>query len=298
MSDTPGRRFRTAVDQERPLQIVGVINAYAALQATQAGFRALYLSGAGVANASYGLPDLGITSLENVTEDARRITGATELPLLVDADTGWGAALNIARAVRELVRAGAAGLHIEDQVSAKRCGHRPGKMVVPTAEMVDRLKAALDARTDDSFVIMARTDAVATEGLDRGIERALQYQRAGADMLFVEALRDLDQYRRLTAAVNAPVLANITEFGQTPLYTTAELREAGVRLVLYPLSGFRAMAAAAERVYAAIREQGTQTSVVEGMQSRARLYEVLNYEHYEQTIDRLLAKEGKSHGEK
>ena len=291
MSDTPGRRFRTALDQERPLQIVGVINAYAAQQATQAGFRALYLSGAGVANASYGLPDLGITSLENVTEDARRIAGVTALPLLVDADTGWGTALNIARVVRELTRAGAAGMHLEDQVSAKRCGHRSGKMVVPAAEMVDRLKAALDARIEDSFVIMARTDAVATEGLASGIERALQYQQAGADMLFAEALSDLDQYRRFAAAVKIPVLANITEFGRTPLFTTAELREVGVRMVLYPLSAFRAMAAAAERVYAAIREQGTQASVVEGMQSRARLYEVLNYRHYEEMIDRLSAKE-------
>ena len=275
-----------------------MINAYSALQATQAGFRALYLSGAGVANASYGLPDLGITSLENVTEDARRITGITELPLLVDADTGWGTALNIARTVRELTRAGAAGLHLEDQVSAKRCGHRPGKMIVPAAEMVDRLKAALDARTDDSFIIMARTDAMATEGLDGGIERALQYQQAGADMLFAEALNDLEQYRRFTAAVEIPVLANITEFGRTPLHTTAELREVGVRMVLYPLSAFRAMAAAAERVYAAIREHGTQASVVEDMQSRARLYEVLNYRRYEQTIDRLFAKEDKTDGKK
>ena len=298
MSDTPGLRFRTALDQERPLQIVGVINAYSALQATQAGFRALYLSGAGVANASYGLPDLGITSLENVTEDVRRITGVTELPLLVDAATGWGTALNIARTVRELTRAGAAGMHLEDQVSAKRCGHRPGKMIVPAAEMIDRLKAARDARTDDSFVIMARTDALATEGLDGGIERALQYQQAGADMLFAEALNDLEQYRRFTAAVKIPVLANITEFGRTPLYTTTELREVGVRMVLYPLSAFRAMAAAAERVYAAIREQGTQASVVEGMQSRARLYEVLNYRRYEQTVDRLFAKKAKTDGKK
>jgi methylisocitrate lyase len=218
--------------------------------------------------------------------------------LLVDADTGWGTALHIARTVRELTRAGAAGMHIEDQASAKRCGHRPGKLLVPAAEMVDRLKAALDARTDNSFVIMARTDSLATEGLDGGIERALQYQQAGADMLFAEALSDLDQYRRFTAAVKVPVLANITEFGLTPLYTTAELREVGVRMVLYPLSAFRAMAAAAERVYAAIQEQGTQGGVVEGMQSRARLYEVLNYRHYEQTIDRLFAKDDKSDREK
>ena len=298
MSETPGVRFRTALFEERPLQIVGVINAYAALQATQAGFRALYLSGAGVANASYGLPDLGVTSLDNVLDDVHRITGATQIPLLVDADTGWGTALNIERTVRELTRAGAAGIHIEDQVSSKRCGHRPGKMMVPAAEMVDRLKAATDARNDDTFVIMARTDAVASEGLDAGIQRALQYQEAGADMLFPEALCDLDQYRRFAKALEIPILANISEFGRTPLFTTNELNDAGVRMALYPLSAFRAMAAAAEHVYVSIRMQGTQTSVLDSMQSRDRLYEVLNYHQYEQTIDRLFKEKSRSDGEK
>jgi methylisocitrate lyase len=298
MPETPGVRFRTALFQERPLQIVGVINAYAALQATQAGFPALYLSGAGVANASYGLPDLGITSLDNVLDDVHRITGVTQLPLLVDADTGWGTALNIERTVRELTRAGAAGVHIEDQVSSKRCGHRPGKMIIPAAEMVDRLKAATDARNDDSFVIMARTDAFASEGLEAGIQRALQYQEAGADMLFPEALSDLDQYRRFTEALKIPVLANISEFGRTPLFTTTELHNAGVRMALYPLSAFRAMAAAAENVYVSIRTQGSQASVLESMQSRDRLYEVLNYHQYEQTIDRLFKENNRSDGEK
>jgi methylisocitrate lyase len=298
MRDTPGQRFRTALSQECPLQIVGVINAFAALQATQAGFRALYLSGAGVSNASYGLPDLGITSLGDVIVDVHRITGVTQLPLLVDGDTGWGTSLNIGRTVRELTRAGAAGIHLEDQISAKRCGHRPGKMIVTAAEMVDRLKAALDARNDESFVIMARTDAVAIEGLDRGIERALQYERAGADMLFPESLRDLDSYRRFSAAVKIPILANITEFGHTPLFTTTELRDAGVRMALYPLSAFRAMAAIAERVYVAIRENGTQTDILEDMQSRDRLYEVLNYHQYEQSIDRLFGSESKTDDKK
>ena len=293
MSATPGLRFRTALSEERPLQIVGVINAYAALQATQAGFRALYLSGAGVANASYGLPDLGLMSLGDVIVDVHRITGVTQLPLLVDADTGWGTSLNIARTIRELTRAGAAGVHVEDQVSAKRCGHRPGKMLVTAAEMVDRVKAALDARTDGSFVIMARTDAFAIEGLDRGIERALQYERAGADMLFAESLSDLDSYRRFSTAVKIPVLANITEFGHTPLFTTTELRDAGVRMALYPLSAFRAMAAVAERVYVAIREKGTQAGLLEDMQSRDRLYEVLNYHRYEQINDRPFGGENK-----
>jgi methylisocitrate lyase len=231
-------------------------------------------------------------------DDAHRITGVTQLPLLVDADTGWGTALNIERTVRELMRAGAAGIHIEDQVSAKRCGHRPGKMIVPAAEMVDRLKAATDARNDNSFVIMARTDAFTSEGLDTGIQRALQYQEAGADMLFAEALGDLDQYRRFTEALKIPVLANISEFGRTPLFTTAELRDAGVRMALYPLSAFRAMAAAAEHVYVAIRREGTQASVLESMQSRDRLYDVLNYHQYEQTIDRLFKGESGSDGKK
>jgi methylisocitrate lyase len=272
---------------ERPLQVVGVIHAYAALLAERAGFRALYLSGAGVANASYGLPDLGMTSLADVLEDVRRITSVTALPLLVDADTGWGGAFNIARTVREMTRAGAAGMHLEDQVSAKRCGHRPGKVLVETAEMVDRVKAAVDARTDDAFVVMARTDAAAGEGLDAAIERSIAYVAAGADMIFAEALTELDQFRRFTREVDVPVLANITEFGKTPLFTVDELGHAGLGLALYPLSAFRAMSAAAQKVYGAIREDGTQKAVVEGMQTRADLYDVLDYHAYEEKLDEL-----------
>lgn len=287
MSRSAGAGFRSALSEETPLQIVGVINAYAALQAERAGFRALYLSGAGVANASYGLPDLGLTSLDNVLEDTRRVSGVTSAPLLVDADTGWGSALNIGRTVRELGRAGAAGMHMEDQVSAKRCGHRPGKALVSTAEMVDRLKAAVDARTDESFVIMARTDALASEGLERAIERSLAYKNAGADMIFAEAFQDLDQYRMLASTVDLPVLANLTEFGRTPLFSLADLRSAGVAMALYPLSAFRASARAAERVYQAIRGQGTQQEATGGMQTRAELYEVLGYRKFEETIDKL-----------
>ncbi|MBV9698168.1 MAG: methylisocitrate lyase, partial [Gammaproteobacteria bacterium] len=266
-SPSAGARLRVALEAERPLQVVGTINAYAALLAQGAGFRALYLSGAGVANASFGLPDLGITSLNDVCEDVRRISGACALPLLVDADTGWGSAFNIARTTRELIRAGAAGMHLEDQVSAKRCGHRPGKALVPAAEMVDRLRAALDARSDDRFVIMARTDAQAVEGQAGALERAQAYVAAGADMIFAEALRTLDEYRAFTAALQVPVLANITEFGQTPLFSVAELGAAGVRLVLYPLSAFRAAARATERVYGALRREGTQKSVIDAMQT-------------------------------
>ncbi len=244
-----GARLRAALDIERPLQVVGAINAYSALLAQRCGFRALYLSGAGVANASFGLPDLGITNLNDVAEDCRRITGASSLPLLVDADTGWGAAFNIARTVRDLTRAGAAGMHIEDQVQAKRCGHRPGKALVSAEEMVDRIRAAVDARTDDQFVIMARTDAHAVEGQGAAIDRAARYVEAGADMLFAEALTTLEEYRGFTRAVRVPVLANITEFGKTPLFTTRELADAGVRLALYPLSAFRAAALAALQVY-------------------------------------------------
>ena len=258
---TAGARLRAAVDAERPLQVVGAINAYAALLAQQAGFKALYLSGAGVANASFGLPDLGMTSLNDVCEDVRRISGACELPLLVDADTGWGAAFNIARTTRELIRAGAAGMHLEDQVSAKRCGHRPGKALVSAAEMSDRIKAAVDGRTDAKFVIMARTDAHAVEGQAAALERAAAYVEAGADMLFAEALKTLDEYRAFAARVPVPVLANITEFGQTPLFSREELGAAGVRLVLYPLSAFRAAAKAQVVVYEAIRRQGTQQAV-------------------------------------
>jgi methylisocitrate lyase len=269
------------------LQVVGVVNAYCALLAERAGFRALYLSGAGVANASFGLPDLGVTNLGDVCEDARRICGATELPLLVDADTGFGSALAIRRTVRELERAGAAGIHLEDQVAAKRCGHRPNKAVVSVEEMVDRVKAAVDARTDARFVMMARTDAAAGEGLPAAIARARAYVAAGADMIFAEALTSLAEFREFTAAVDAPVLANMTEFGKTPLATTAELSAAGVQLALYPLSAFRAMSRAAERVFAEIRHAGTQRAVVDAMQTRDELYDVLGYHELERLLDRL-----------
>lgn len=287
-----GARFRAALEAERPLQVVGTINAYTALLAERAGFKALYLSGAGVANASFGLPDLGMTSLNDVCEDIRRITGATGLPLLVDADTGWGAAFNIGRTVKEMIRAGAGALHLEDQVSAKRCGHRPGKALVPCAEMCDRIRAATDGRTDPAFVIMARTDAHAVEGQPQAIERAQAYVEAGADMIFAEALTTLDEYRQFTAAVPVPVLANITEFGKTPLFTTAELADAGVRLALYPLSAFRAMSAAAQAVYQALRRDGTQQAVVDTMQTRTELYEVLGYHDYERKLDALFASDG------
>jgi methylisocitrate lyase len=286
-----GDRLRAAVESERPLQVAGAINAYCAMLAERAGFKAIYLSGAGVANASFGLPDLGITTLNDVCEDARRITQATSLPLLVDADTGWGGAFMIARTVRELTRAGAAGCHLEDQVQAKRCGHRPGKALVSAAEMCDRIKAAVDGRTDRSFVVMARTDAFASEGLEASIDRARQYVAAGADMIFAEALTTLDEYRQFTREVSVPVLANVTEFGRTPMFRVDELREAGVRLVLYPLSAFRAMSKAAEAVYAALRSQGTQGSVLGQMQTRAELYDVLNYHAYEQKLDELFARE-------
>jgi methylisocitrate lyase len=284
---SPGERFRAALEAERPLQVAGVINAYAALLAERAGFRALYLSGAGVANASFGLPDLGVTNLAEVCEDARRITSRTDLPLLVDADTGFGSALGIQRTVREFERAGVAGLHLEDQIAAKRCGHRPGKGLVDAAEMCDRVKAAVDARRDAAFVIMARTDAVASEGVPAAIDRANRYVAAGADMIFAEALTTLDDYRKFTAAVKVPVLANITEFGKTPLLTTKELAAAGVRLALYPLSAFRAMNRAAESVYAAIRRDGTQQGVVDQMQTREELYTVLDYHRYEELLDQL-----------
>jgi methylisocitrate lyase len=289
---TAGARLRAAVETERPLQIVGTINAYAALLAERAGFRALYLSGAGVANASFGLPDLGITTLNDVCEDVRRICAATTLPLLVDADTGFGSAFNIARTVRELTRAGAGGLHLEDQVSAKRCGHRPGKTLVPVGEMVDRIKAAVDARPDSAFVIMARTDAHAVEGQEAALERAVACVRAGADMIFAEALKTLDEYRQFVARVGVPVLANITEFGQTPLFNLSELGATGVRLVLYPLSAFRAAAKAHTVVYEAIRRDGTQQSVVSQMQTRGELYEVLGYHAYERKLDELFGREG------
>ena len=287
---TAGARLRAAVEAERPLQVVGTVNAYAALLAERAGFRAIYLSGAGVANASFGLPDLGITTLTDVCEDVRRITARCALPLLVDADTGFGSAFNIARTCRELIRAGAAGMHLEDQVSAKRCGHRPGKALVPAGEMVDRIKAAVDARTDPGFVIMARTDAHSVEGLGSALERAVAYVNAGADMIFAEALKTLDEYREFAARAAVPVLANITEFGQTPLFTLEELREAGVRLALYPLSAFRAASQAQVAVYGAIRREGSQKSVVPSMQTRADLYAVLGYHEYERKLDVLFGK--------
>ena len=269
-----GQRLRAALQVECPLQVVGVINAYAAILAEQAGFRALYLSGAGVANASYGVADIGITSLADVLIDVRRIAQRTTLPLLVDADTAWG---NPARTVRELIRAGAAGIHLEDQVEAKLCGHLPGKRLVSAGEMVQRLRAAQRGKTDPNFVIMARTDAAAVEGVDAAINRACQYRDAGADMIFAEALTELDQYRKFVDAVGIPVLANITEFGKTPLFTLAELESAGVSLALYPLSAFRAMNAAALKVYRTIRARGTQREMLLGMQTRAELYEFLGY---------------------
>lgn len=291
MTESAGAKLRAAVAAERPLQVVGAINAYSALLAQRAGFRALYLSGAGVANASFGLPDLGMTSLNDVCEDVRRITGASELPLLVDADTGWGAAFSIARTTRELIRAGAAGMHLEDQVQAKRCGHRPGKALVGAAEMCDRIKAAVDGRIDETFVIMARTDAHGVEGQQAAMERAQRYVEAGADMIFAEALKTLDEYRQFTAALKVPVLANITEFGKTPLFSVQELGEAGVSLVLYPLSAFRAMSRAAETVYGAIRKEGTQRGVLGTMQTREELYAVLGYHEYERKLDELFGQE-------
>lgn len=289
---SPGARFRSALQAECPLQIAGAINAYSALLAQRAGFRALYLSGAGVANASHGLPDLGITTLEDVLIDARRITSAVDLPLLVDIDTGWGGAFSIARAIRELARAGVAAVHLEDQVSAKRCGHRPGKQLVAPDEMCDRIRAAVDARPDRDFVVMARTDAAASEGVPGAVTRAQAYVAAGADMIFAEALTSLADYRAFTSAVAAPVLANLTEFGQTPLFTVEELRGTGVAMALYPLSAFRAMSAAASTVFAAIRRDGTQRAVVDQMQLRTELYDVLGYHAYEEKLDQLF-KQGK-----
>lgn len=276
-SNSAGQRLRAALEVERPLQLVGTINALCALLAERAGFRALYLSGAGVANASHGLPDLGITTLHDVVEDARRITAATSLPLLVDADTGWGSSLTIHRAVRELTQAGAAGMHLEDQVDGKRCGHRPGKQLVSTGEMVERLQAAVEARTDAEFVIMARTDAVSVEGLASAIDRAASYVAGGADMIFAEALGSVNDYRRFTQAIHVPVLANMTEFGLTPLLTVDELREAGIEMVLYPLTAFRAMNAAAQKAYQTLRRDGSQRALLGELQTRDELYELLNY---------------------
>jgi methylisocitrate lyase len=289
-SPASGPLFRAIAD-ERPLQIVGAINAYCALLAESVGFRAIYLSGAGVANASFGLPDLGVTTLNDVTEEVRRITAVTELPLLVDADTGFGTALNIARTVQSLSRAGAAGMHLEDQQSAKRCGHRPGKSLVDAAEMVDRIHAAVDARSDPGFAIMARTDALASEGLARSLERCQQYVAAGADMIFAEAVSDPADYAEFTRELAVPVLANMTEFGRTPLLSVDQLRAMGVAMVLYPLSAFRAMNHAALKTYQTLRSHGTQASLIDGMQTRDELYQVLQYHKYEQMIDNVLQKE-------
>lgn len=293
MIHSAGRRFRDAVAAEKPLQVIGAINAYHAMLAQQSGFKAIYLSGGGVAAGSLGLPDLGISTLEDVLVDARRITDRVEAPLLVDLDTGFGGAFNIARAIQSVIKAGAAAAHIEDQVQAKRCGHRPNKAIVSQAEMVDRIKAAVDARTDADFVIMARTDALAVEGLQSAIDRACACVEAGADMMFPEAITELGMYRQFAAAVRVPVLANITEFGATPLFTVEELASVDVSLVLYPLSAFRAMNQAALKVYQAVRRDGTQKNVLALMQSRAELYEVLGYHAFEQKLDQLF-KEGKS----
>lgn len=285
-----GKRFREALKEESPLKIIGTINAYSALQATKTGFKALYLSGAGVANASYGLPDLGMTGLEDVCIDIRRITSRVDTPLLVDADTGWGGAFNIARTVQEMTRAGAAGCHIEDQVAQKRCGHRPNKALVSKEEMCDRIKAAVDAKIDPDFVIMARTDAHASEGQAAAIERAKAYVEAGADMIFAEAIHTLKEYEEFTSVIKAPVLANITEFGATPMFTVEELASVGIKMVLYPLSAFRAMNKAALTVFETIAREGTQDSVLELMQTRKELYEMLDYHSYENKLDQLFCK--------
>lgn len=288
-SHSAGRRFRDAIASEKPLQVMGTVNAYAAMMATKVGYKAIYLSGAGVANYSYGLPDLGLTSLEDVLIDARRITSVTDTPLLVDIDTGWGGAFNISRTVTEMIRAGVAAVHIEDQVAQKRCGHRPNKEIVPVSEMVDRVKAAVDAKTDSEFVVMARTDSLQKEGLNGVIDRISAYVEAGADAIFAEAMTDITMYRKVCDAVNVPVLANITEFGDTPYYTTQELGEQGISMVLYPLSGTRAMQKAALNVYEAVRKEGTQVNVLDIMQQRKELYEFLNYHSYEDKIDQLFS---------
>jgi methylisocitrate lyase len=288
---SPGGRFRAAVKDEKPLQVVGAVNAYTARLAEHAGFKALYLSGGGVAASSLGVPDLGISTMDDVLTDIRRITDISDLPVLVDIDTGWGGAFNIARTIRSMIKFGAAAVHIEDQVQAKRCGHRPGKAIVSKNEMVDRIKAAVDAKTDPEFVLMARTDALAVEGLQSAIDRACACVEAGADMIFPEAVTELAMYREFARAVKVPVLANITEFGATPLFSVKELRKADVSLVLYPLSAFRAMSKAALSVYGAIRKEGSQKSVVDLMQTRAELYEHLDYHAFEQKLDKIFSKE-------
>jgi methylisocitrate lyase len=292
-----GARFHAALKAEQPLQIAGTINAYTALLAERAGFKAIYLSGAGVANASFGMPDLAMTTLNDVCEDIRRIASASDLPLLVDADTGWGSALMISRTVREMTWAGAAGCHFEDQVAEKRCGHRPGKALVAPEEMCDRLKAAVDGRIDERFVIMARTDAHAVEGQQAAIDRAAAYVEAGADMIFAEALTTLEEYRQFTDTIKVPVLANLTEFGKTPLFTTDELAEVGVAMTLYPLSAFRAMSTAALSVYETLKKDGTQQASIDSMQTRMELYDVLGYQEYEDKLDALFREQGLKTGE-
>ena len=286
---TPGEKFRLALSENKPLQVVGTINAYCAMLAESAGHHAIYLSGGGVANASFGLPDLGITTLADVTEDVQRICNATDLPLLVDIDTGWGGAFNISRTIKNIEKAGAAGVHIEDQVSQKRCGHRPNKSIVSKSEMIDRIKAAVDGKKDSKFVVMARTDALAVEGIDAALDRAVGCAEAGADAIFPEAILDLEQYKLFTETIDVPVLANITEFGKTPLYTRDQLRDAGVSIVLYPLSAFRAMSKAALNVYQTIADKGSQTEAVNLMQTRDELYETLNYHSYEKKLDKLFS---------
>jgi methylisocitrate lyase len=287
-----GKKFRHAIASEKPLQIPGTINAYTSLMAEEVGYKAIYLSGGGVANASYGLPDLGMTSLNDVLEDVRRITGASSLPLLVDIDTGWGGAFNIARSIKEMTAAGAAAVHIEDQVAQKRCGHRPNKAIVTIVEMVDRIKAAVDAKTDSDLVVMARTDALAVDGMNAVIDRAGAFAEAGADAIFAEAMTKIDMYAPIVEAAGIPVLANLTEFGETPLYTTDELAAVNISMALYPLSAFRAMNKAALNVYQTIRAKGTQKSVVDAMQTRMELYDFLGYHEYEKKLDRLFAEQG------
>ena len=288
-----GKKLRQALVEESPLQVVGTINAYSAMMAEKVGYRAIYLSGAGVANGSFGLPDLGMTSLNDVLEDVKRISGACNLPLLVDIDTGWGGAFNIARTIKDMTRSGAAGAHIEDQVAQKRCGHRPNKEIVSCEEMEDRIKAAVDAKLDQDFLLMARTDALAVSGLQEVIDRAGRFQEAGADAIFAEAMTELSMYEKVVQSVDVPVLANITEFGSTPLYTLEELGSAGVAMALYPLSAFRAMNQAALNVYSTLRSQGTQASLIDKMQSRNDLYEFLGYHEYENKLDTLFSKEKK-----
>jgi len=293
MANSAGARFRAAIREEKPLQVVGAINAYAARLAERSGFKALYVSGGGVAASSLGLPDLGISTMDDVLTDVRRITDNTDLPVLVDIDTGWGSAFNIARSIKSMIKSGAAAVHLEDQVQAKRCGHRPGKAIVSREEMVDRIKAAVDARTDSDFVIMARTDAIAVEGIEAAIDRAAACVAAGADMIFPEAVKDLATYKKFAQAVKMPILANITEFGSTPLFTVDELRSADVSLVLYPLSAFRAMSKAALAVYGAIRTEGTQKNIIDSMQTRKELYDYLGYHAFEQKLDAIFSREEK-----